>query len=388
MVKSELMDRFADIRPYRDSEVGMVISRLLEDEGFLDTVARFNWPRLSTYLPAVLRLVIKKRLRQQTRAVDSVPSMQAVIAKYMEKVVNETTTSLTHSGIERLTAGRNYLFISNHRDIVMDPALVNYVLYCAGHDTLQIAIGDNLLKRSFVSDLMRLNRSFIVKRSAKGRKLLSSLQLLSEYIHDCISNESSVWIAQSEGRAKEGIDRTDPALLKMLVMADRKESLSEVLGRLHIVPVSISYGLDACDLLKAEELFQVEVTGSYEKDEDTDMRSIVRGVLGQKGKVHVAFGEELKLSNDDPHSVAKMIDDQILKGYDLSPNNVLATEKILELKLVERNKAIEELLGTVPIQIQDRLDFEARINAVPDNLRLGLLKNYANPLLEVSQLEA
>ena len=381
------MDRFADIRPYRDSEVGVVISRLLEDVDFLDTVARFSWPRLATYLPAVLRFVIKKRLRQQTRAVDSVPSMQAVIAKYMEKIVKETTTSLTHSGLESLTIGRNYLFISNHRDIVMDPALVNYVLYCGGHDTLQIAIGDNLLKRPFVSDLMRLNRSFIVKRSARGRQLLFSLQLLSEYIHGCIGNESSAWIAQSEGRAKDGIDKTDPALLKMLVMADRKEPLSDVLGRLHIVPVSISYGIDACDLLKAEELFQVQETGGYEKDEDTDMKSIVRGVLGQKGKVHVAFGEELKLSSDDPQDVAKMIDDQILKGYYLSPNNILATEKILELKLVQRDKAIEKLLGSAPIELKDRLDFEARLSAAPDKLRLGLLKNYANPLLEISRLE-
>lgn len=388
MVERDLMDRFADIRPYRDGEVEMVISRLLEDADFLNTVARFNWPRLAIYLPAVLRFVVRKRLMQQTRAVNSVASMQAVIAKYMEKIVNETTTSLTHSGLEGLTKGRNYLFISNHRDIVMDPALVNYVLHCEGYDTLQIAIGDNLLKRSFVSDLMRLNRSFIVKRSVKGRELLFSLQLLSEYIHDCIGNESSVWIAQSEGRAKDGIDRTDPALLKMLVMADRKKPLSEVLGRLHVVPVSISYGLDACDLLKAEELFQVEETGSYEKDEDSDMKSIVRGVLGQKGKVHVAFGEELKLTNDDPHDVAKMVDDQILKGYELSPNNILATETILELKLIERNKAIEKLLGIMPIGTQDRLDFEARLNAAPDNLRPRLLKNYANPLLEISRLEA
>lgn len=380
------MERFSEIRPYRDSEVKKVISRLLEDADFLDTVANFVLPRLATFFPALLRFFMKKRLIKQTRAVDTVASMQAVIADYMEKIVNETTTSLTHSGLERLTIGRNYLFISNHRDIVMDPAFVNYVLYHGGHDTLQIAIGDNLLKRPFVSDLMRLNRSFIVKRSARGRELLSSLQLLSEYIHNCIDNESSVWIAQSEGRAKDGIDRTDPALLKMLAMADRKEPLGDVLGRLHIVPVSISYGLDACDLLKAEELCQIEETGSYEKNEDTDMKSIVKGVLGQKGRVHVAFGQELKLNNNDPQIVAKMIDNQILKGYDLSCNNILATEKILELGLIEGNENINELLGKLTIETRDREDFEARLNAVPDNIQLRLLKTYANPLLEISRL--
>jgi hypothetical protein len=169
-------------------------------------------------------------------------------------------------------------------------------------------------------------------------------------------------------------------------MEDRKEPLGDVLGRLHIVPVSISYGLDACDLLKAEELCQIEETGSYEKNEDTDMKSIVKGVLGQKGRVHVAFGQELKLNNNDPQIVAKMIDNQILKGYDLSCNNILATEKILELGLIEGNENINELLGKLTIETRDREDFEARLNAVPDNIQLRLLKTYANPLLEISRL--
>ena len=197
--------------------------------------------------------------------------MQDVIAIYMDKMILDTTTKLTHSGLENLAEDRGYLFISNHRDITMDPAFVNYILYHAGYETLQIAIGDNLLKNPFVTDLMRLNKSFIVKRSLKGRELLKSLNLLSQYIHHCINNEHNVWIAQREGRAKDGIDKTDPTLLKMLAMGNRELSLGNSLKELRIVPVAISYEYDACDELKAEELYTLEQTGSFMKTDRSDI---------------------------------------------------------------------------------------------------------------------
>src|SRR5690606_21760891 len=190
---------------------------------------------------------------------------------------------LTNSGLDKLSHDKSYLFISNHRDIAMDPAFVNYMLYHAGFDTLFIAIGDNLLKRPFVNDLMRLNRSFIVKRSLKGRELLKSSKQLSEYIHHCIAENRNVWIAQREGRAKDGVDRTETALLKMLGMARRPEGLAEALKPLHIVPVSISYEFDPCDALKGNELYQKTELGSYQKDDQSDINSIVTGMIGYKG---------------------------------------------------------------------------------------------------------
>ena len=229
------MDKFRDIRPYQDDEIRPVLDRILLDGEMLDSIARFYYPRLTRFFPEIMKNAASKKLREQVKYVHDVKSIQDVIAGYMDKMIQDTTTRLTNSGLERLKDGRNYLFISNHRDITMDPAFVNYMLYHAGHETLQIAIGDNLLKKPFVTDLMRLNKSFIVHRSLKGRELLQSLKLLSEYMHHCVTNRENVWIAQREGRAKDGIDKTDPALLKMLAMGRRDLLLGESLTSLNIV---------------------------------------------------------------------------------------------------------------------------------------------------------
>ncbi|HAR90379.1 MAG TPA: glycerol acyltransferase, partial [Gammaproteobacteria bacterium] len=215
------MEKFKDIRPYQDPETRPVLDKLMTDPEFLDSIARFYYPRLTRLFPKFMKGAASKKLRGQVKDVHDVKSMQDVIAVYMDKMIHDTTTDLSNSGMDSLKSDRSYLFVSNHRDITMDPAFVNYMLYHGGLETLQIAIGDNLLKKPFVTDLMRLNKSFIVARSAKGRELLQSLKLLSEYIHHCIETGQNVWIAQREGRAKDGIDRTDPALLKMLAMGKR-----------------------------------------------------------------------------------------------------------------------------------------------------------------------
>ena len=176
-------------------------------------------------------------------------------------MISTTTTKVEFSGLEKLTADQNYLFISNHRDIAMDPAFVNWGLHQQGLDTVRIAIGDNLLKKPFVSDLMRLNKSFIVKRSAKGvREMMAAFKALSGYIKHSLSVEKqSIWIAQKEGRAKDGNDQTDPAILKMLYMNGKGQKLafSEYMTGLNIVPVSISYEYDPNDVAKANEIAQL-----------------------------------------------------------------------------------------------------------------------------------
>ncbi len=245
------MDKYKEIRPYFDHEIRPVLDRLITNPEFLSSIASFYAPKLSRLAPGVMRMIARRKLRGQVESVHDVATMQDVIAGYMYKMIEDTTTGLTHSGLDGLDSERSYLFVSNHRDITMDPAFVNYMLYHAGNRTVQIATGDNLLKKPFVSDLMRLNKSFIVRRSLKGRELLRSLTLLSEYMHHSIEQNNHVWIAQREGRAKDGVDRTEAALLKMLGMYQRKQPLSESLARLHIVPVSISYEYDACDVLKA-----------------------------------------------------------------------------------------------------------------------------------------
>jgi 1-acyl-sn-glycerol-3-phosphate acyltransferase len=382
------MDRFKDIRPYNDDEIRAVLDQLITDQEFLYSIASFYSPKLSSLVPFFTKALARKKLQSQLTDVHDVASMQDVIAGYMDKMIEDTTTSLTHSGMENLKEGRSYLFISNHRDIAMDPAFVNYMLYHAGHETLRIAIGDNLLKKPFVTDLMRLNKSFIVMRSLRGRELLQSLTLLSEYIHHCIEDNHNVWIAQREGRAKNGIDKTDPALLKMLAMSQRKSPLPETLGKLHIVPVSISYEYDACDLMKAEELYSVETTGNFVKTEKSDIESIARGMIGFKGDVHVAFGSELELDSDEPELIASEIDRQVLQNYKLRDVNYLALKLMLEKGLLEESQ--RELAGkaidavSIDINSQASVTFMDRLNEVPAEYHKHFLYNYANPVLSLS----
>ena len=380
------MEKFDAIRPYRDEEIREVLERLLLDREFIESIANFFHPRLSLVLPFPMRWLAQKKLRSQLKDVYDVRSMQDVIAGYMDKMIHDTTTKLTHSGMENLEKGRNYLFISNHRDITMDPAFVNYMLYHAGYETLQIAIGDNLLKKPFVTDLMRLNKSFIVQRSLKGRELLQALKTLSEYIHHCIHSGQNVWIAQREGRAKDGIDKTDPALLKMLAMGRRELSLGDSLSELHLVPVAISYEFDACDILKAEELHAIEKDGSFTKNEQTDIHSIVTGMIGFKGHVHVAFGSELRINSDEPESIAGLIDEQILKNYHLSDANYIAAEMLKEKgELFE--PALDGVIKEKIISKEARAVFLERISKTQPALMKHLLFGYANPLINKLKLD-
>lgn len=378
------MDKFKDIRPYLDHEIRPVLDNLINDREFLTSIASFYYPRLTRWLPGIMRRAAHTKLRGQVSGVHDVASMQDVIAGYMDKMIQDTTTRLTHSGLENLQAGRHYLFISNHRDIAMDPAFVNYMLYHAGYSTLQIAIGDNLLKKPFVTDLMRLNKSFIVRRSLKGRDLLRSLMLLSEYIHYCVANDQNVWIAQREGRAKDGIDRTDPALLKMLAMGRRDLPLGESLSELHIVPVAISYEYDPCDRLKAEELYQIASSGSFEKTDDSDIQSIVTGMIGFKGDVHVAFGEELKLDSDEPGSIAAAIDTQVVNNYVLREANFIAVQYLQqkgEVQVAEGSEGDAIRQGIADITADKRAAFEQRLAGIDPLWQTHFLFSYANPVL-------
>jgi 1-acyl-sn-glycerol-3-phosphate acyltransferase len=378
------VDKFKDIRPYLDHEIRPVLDNLINDREFLTSIASFYYPRLTRWLPGIMRRAAHTKLRGQVSGVHDVASMQDVIAGYMDKMIQDTTTRLTHSGLENLQAGRHYLFISNHRDIAMDPAFVNYMLYHAGYSTLQIAIGDNLLKKPFVTDLMRLNKSFIVRRSLKGRDLLRSLMLLSEYIHYCVANDQNVWIAQREGRAKDGIDRTDPALLKMLAMGRRDLPLGESLSALHIVPVAISYEYDPCDRLKAEELYQIASSGSFEKTDDSDIQSIVTGMIGFKGDVHVAFGEELKLDSDEPGSIAAAIDTQVVNNYVLREANFIAVQYLQqkgEVQVAEGSEGDAIRQGIADITADKRAAFEQRLAGIDPLWQTHFLFSYANPVL-------
>jgi 1-acyl-sn-glycerol-3-phosphate acyltransferase len=305
--------------------VGQVLFNILHDNEFVDAITKYQFPKASQYVGWLLRPFVKQVLAAKMSDVDTVLDFQKLVEGYMAKMINRTTTRLSCSGLDKLDPDEAYLFISNHRDIAMDPAFVNWVRYHNGMSTVRIAIGDNLLRKPYVSDLMRLNKSFIVNRSAKGREMMTALTNLSAYIDHSIQTGNSVWIAQREGRAKDGNDRTDPALLKMFYMSQRKQrSFAEMAKRLNIVPVSIAYELDPCDSAKAKELAAKASGAEYKKSEFEDIQSIVQGIVGNKGHVHVAFGDVIEGDFETAEALAEEIDRQIHLNYRLHATNLSA----------------------------------------------------------------
>lgn len=372
-------DQFADIRPYRDEEVASIVSRLLRDREFLDVLGAYRLGFLSSVAPWLVRPLVRAALAREARGVNDVAAMQNIIKRYMDRMIERSTTGFSVSGLERLDPDTSYLLVSNHRDIAMDPAFTNYALYQAGRDTVRIAIGDNLLTKPWVSDLMRLNKSFIVKRSASGpRELLAATKQLSSYIQSSLLQENaSIWIAQREGRAKDGVDRTEPVIVKMLSMSrdKRNQTFAEHIRSLRILPVAISYELDPCDGLKAQELHQLATVGSYEKGEQEDIASIARGISGDKGRVHVSFGAQLTGEYDTPEAVAAEIDRQIYSEYCLHPTNIYAYRQL--------HGDAAPLPDDVNMESGDcsEAEFTARIAALPEPHRPYALGIYANAVV-------
>lgn len=363
-------DIYRDIRPYNDNEVAGILNKLLHNDEFINAITGYQFPKMAPKLGWLLKPVVRIVLAGKISDIETVKGFQDLVAGYMKKMIARTTTRLTCSGIDKLDKDESYLFISNHRDIAMDPAFVNWVCYQYGMDTVRIAIGDNLLRKPSVSDLMRLNKSFIVNRSATGRELMKEITLLSSYINHSIQAGNSIWLAQREGRAKDGNDATEPAILKMLHMAHRKEySFADQIKRLNIVPVSISYEYDPCDALKANELYSIEVEGSYEKTQYEDIASIVKGITGSKGHVHVAFGNVIKTEFDSADTLAQEIDRQIISNYYLHSSNLIAAG-----------------IDADSINSAARSGFEARIEQVTEGAQDILRQMYANPVLNQKQL--
>lgn len=366
------MSDFDSIRPYHDEEVRPTIDRLLSDNEFLHAIACLKFPRLGRYLPWLLKPMIKHLVAKQLEGVNSVLDLQLKVKAYMAEMMSRTTTDFSISGLDRLGDGKTYLFISNHRDIAMDPAFVNWSLFSTDRLTVRIAIGDNLLSKSYVSDLMRLNKSFIVKRNLKGaREKLKAAKELSGYIGHSLKNDGeNIWIAQREGRAKDGIDATQPAVLKMISLSKPKDqSFGEYMASLNIVPVSISYEWDPCDDAKGCELYMKAEEGGYEKEEHEDVASIAAGITGNKGHVHVAFGTPITQVFEEPEELAAEIDRQVHENYYLMPSNLCAY-RLLEGTLPSGADAAR--VDTVePI-------FKGRLESMDSRWQEIVTKGYAN----------
>jgi len=359
------MQDFEAIRPYQDDEVPGVIAKLIRDPGLRRAAARFLLPRLSALLPEIADQLIGMVLQYRTRNMRSVAEVQEFLERYMRRLVETTIAELSVSGLDELPTGAAYLFISNHRDIVLDSGILNFVIYHAGHETARMAVGDNLLTQDFAADLMRLNKSFVVERSASGRRAMyDAMTRTSQYIRHSLQTGHSVWIAQRAGRAKDGFDRTEPALLKMLALAwrDEMQSFADLLRLVQIVPVSISYELDPCAQDKARELAAKDRDGEYRKAPDEDLNSIVRGLTGFKGRMHLHFSPPMQGEPEDADELAQALDRAIVAGMRVFPTQAAAAEE-LGLKNVPdagdwlpevRNQYVDTLAGC-PSAERDRL---------------------------------
>ena len=361
----EPVDNFDDIRPYRDEEVPEVLSRLVEDPNALRGVAGFVAPWCYRLAPRLTLAATKLGLTRQVRGLDSVDALQLALTAYFEKLIRRTTSGFTWNGVDTLDPSQPHLFVSNHRDIALDSGFMNYALWLSGRRTTQIAVGDNLLTNGTAIDLMRLNKSFSIPRAETGAKAqFASLMKTSGYIRSSIEAGESVWIAQREGRAKDGVDQSNPALFKMFLLAYRDEfrSFDEWLRRVALVPVSISYELDPCAATKAKELYFMDRDGKYDKNEGEDIRSMATGIFGFKGRVHVSFGERVEGEFEQAEDLATHVDQMIVRNLKTYPTHVLALD------------------GCAELDPQVKKAFYKAIDGCPRAHRKFVLMQYANQL--------
>ena len=316
--------KFDDIRPYRDEEIPAAMQRIASNNSF-PLVARFVFPELPV-----------EQAADKIRNIKTIYDFQHDVMIPMNKQVLEgTITEFSLGGIEKLDTSKRYLYVSNHRDIVLDSCILMYALYRdGGHDTGEITFGSNLMQGELVVDIGKSNKMFRVDRGRNPRELYSTSVHLSEYIRYAITEKhQSVWIAQRNGRTKDGIDRTDQGVIKMFGMSGPKDRV-DALDELNIVPVSVSYEWESCDILKALELFESRNGEPYIKKPGEDLNSILTGIMQNKGRVHFQIcdpirRDELEALSDVPNvqfhrEVAQILDKRICSNYRLFPNAYIA----------------------------------------------------------------
>jgi hypothetical protein len=314
---------FDDLRPYYDEEIAPAMQRIAGHEYF-PLLAGYVFPGRDV-----------EEVRQMVKQIATTDGFQLQVMKPVnEEVVRRSIRRFSFEGLDRLDNRRRYLFISNHRDIMLDATLFQYALHLAGHRTSEITFGSNLMSSQLAIDIGKSNKMFKVVRGGNIKDFYANMLHLSRYIrHTVCEKRESVWIAQRNGRTKDGRDATDQALVKMFCMSAPDDSPVRALAELHIVPVAVSYQWETCDVLKAVELYRSR-TEKYVKQPGEDMNSILTGILQPKGDVHIAVGtlltEDILASFDGTSNsrfckqVAAWISSQIVANYRLTCNNYIA----------------------------------------------------------------
>lgn len=375
------MSKFDAIRPFYETEVNDAIQKVLHHP-MMKALMDFTFPELA-----------EEVWKEQLLRTHSTRDFQCnFIYQSLQKVLEKTSDGLTTSGFEKLEKNASYLFISNHRDILLDTSLLNACLFEHKLVMTASAIGDNLVQQSFLKTLARLNRNFLVQRGLSPREMLQSSKLLSEYISKLLQHENrSVWIAQREGRTKDGNDATNPGVLKMLAMASDEENLMDYFKKIQIVPVSISYEYDPTDALKMPQLLAEAKQEIYIKEKNEDFINLMSGIMGQKKGIHIHVGDILvheidsikdqhENSNKQIQALAQVIDDSILSGYKLWSTNYIAHDILNQTDIYshlysENEKSLFERRLEMRIDHNNPLAFQS------------FLAMYANPVVNKLKYE-
>lgn len=369
------MSKFDAIRPFYDSEVNNALKSSL-NHPMMKALMNFTFPNVDDE-------IWKNKLTET----HSIRDFQCnFIYNSVQKVLEKSSDGLSTSGFEKLEPNTSYLFISNHRDIILDTSLLNVALFDHGLVMTASAIGDNLVKKAFLHTLSKLNRNFVVQRGLSPRELLGSSKNMSEYIAQLLLKENrSVWIAQREGRTKDGNDATHSGVLKMLSMGSEEKDIMSYFKKIKIVPVSLSYEYDPTDALKMPQLLAEAKQEIYIKEKNEDFITLLSGIIGQKKRIHIHIGDVLKdeieqisAMEQNPNKqiqlLTQKIDDSILQSYKLWPTNYIAYDMLYKTNQFENKYTSEEQQ-----LFQRRL--EMRIDENSPVLREGFLAMYANPVV-------
>lgn len=367
-------NKFDDIRPYTDVELPAAMGRIVCDD---------NFPAIASYIFPDRPL---EDVRALVKGLRSTFGLQTQVMKPMtERVISSSTDGFSYAGLEMLDSSIPYLFIANHRDIMLDSTFLQYVLLSNGHSSSEITFGSNLMSSPLLVDIGKSNKMFRVVRGGSIKDFYRNSMHLSEYIRYTVTVKGhSVWIAQRNGRTKDGNDMTDKGIINMFCMSC-KDNLLKALSELNIVPLSISYEWEPCDILKTLELYASRF-GAYVKKKGEDLNSILTGLTQQKGHVHMEFCrplsyEELCMVTDNSRNecynlVARIIDRRLWDAYRLYPNNYIAHDILhKETKFSDRySKAQHEAFLNRLMALEKFRDYDLSV------LREIFLKIYATPV--------
>ena len=377
------LSEFEGISPYSDAEASEALGKLAEYP-LVGVASQKFFPDES---PDFLKNILK-----QIKTVDQFQEM--VMSKFVRWVIDNTAHNFSYDGISNIDKNKTFLALSNHRDIIMDPAITQLVLYSNGIPMTEIAVGDNLITSKEIEYLIRSNRMIKVIRGVSARELYLSSQMLSKYIRLNITNERrSIWLAQRQGRTKDGYDVTEQGLLKMLDMSGDSD-FQKNFEELNIIPMSISYEIEPCDILKAREIL-ISKTQKYVKAKGEDLNSIMVGIMQQKGNIHLHIGKPLTSEeiaaaalcdkNDRYQLIRNAVDARVIQGYKLWSNNYVAYDILKGTDKYASNYTAEEKAKFVAYMEYQLGTVEPELDR--DELKEVFLGIYANPVVAKESLQ-